>query len=375
MFDTQREYLDDKIREQRRLPAIGIVTDVNARETQGDVTNHQVNVLLRDEENEYKQASIVTTYNGHVSIPQVGDVVIVNFVDGDERRPYIAGYAYTDQVRPPLGRPGDWRLKVGDHYLELDPTNSISRLAQKATDLGVMTAGIEVDTSGAQAKVTAQAGDQFVDLDPTSNVMNVGQKSGGTLQNGIEVDLTNAQKPVLIQKAYSIVEEQEPKNIELTSQDTSTNLNVTPEVGIPWTLQNAKDTSIYTHSTSTNPDQITVTENGTYAIDMRLVVETTAQDLVLRVEPKVNDQFIYPDDITSPATNPPQTRVYDLLHIPPLADETTNYAVLDYTVELDLVANDVLTLTTRQANGAGTVTLRDQEPLLQIHKVPTRANP
>lgn len=104
------------------------------------------------------------------------------------------------------------------------------------------------------------------------------------------------------------------------------NVNVTTPVAITWLSEVHKD-SIYTHSTSTNPEEITVTEAGTYLITYNINTENNGTN---RFVPKA---FVYINNVVknrTMGTSYSRGSTYDTV-------TTTNWAGI-----VELSANDVV---------------------------------
>ncbi len=61
---------------------------------------------LRDSGIVLKNVPVATSRVGSVSIPAVGDLVMVQFIGGDINAPVIIGSLYSDEARPPVSADG-----------------------------------------------------------------------------------------------------------------------------------------------------------------------------------------------------------------------------------------------------------------------------
>jgi uncharacterized protein involved in type VI secretion and phage assembly len=93
---------------------LGEVTDVFSHESDSDKNNYQVTVTLRDSGLVLPRVSVATQRIGAVAIPNVGDLVLVQFVSGDMHRPVIIGRLYNDIDRPPVAKPHEWVYECPD---------------------------------------------------------------------------------------------------------------------------------------------------------------------------------------------------------------------------------------------------------------------
>jgi uncharacterized protein involved in type VI secretion and phage assembly len=95
--------------ETRRIltTELGVVTAVFPHEEEGDGENYQCSVQLKGkllpdgERMELRRVPVATPYLGFAAIPNVGDLVLVQFIGGDVNAPVITGRLYDDEVRPP----------------------------------------------------------------------------------------------------------------------------------------------------------------------------------------------------------------------------------------------------------------------------------
>ena len=135
-----------------------------------------------------------------------------------------------------------------------------------------------------------------------------------------------------------------------TSTDTTTNINATTTIN--WNSESIKDTG-FTHSNTTNPNEITITQAGTYKVYASITYTTTVQRANIALEILVND-------VSTGARGAGGYVRSSGGH----NDGTT--IVEDY---VTVSANDVVKIqTSREANG-GTVNLRSSESKIIIEKL------
>ena len=70
-----------------RPPELGSITRIYAREDNSNDGNHQANVKLSASGVELQRVPIAVTRGGWSSLPNEGDLVIVNFLGGDLNAP------------------------------------------------------------------------------------------------------------------------------------------------------------------------------------------------------------------------------------------------------------------------------------------------
>lgn len=96
---------------------LGIVTAVFPHATEKDKDNYQCSVKLKNKKQpngkdfELRQVPMMTPHIGLVNVPNVGDLVLINFIGGDINAPVMMGRLYTDQDRPPMNKPKEFLLQ------------------------------------------------------------------------------------------------------------------------------------------------------------------------------------------------------------------------------------------------------------------------
>jgi uncharacterized protein involved in type VI secretion and phage assembly len=96
--------------EARRIltTELGVVTAVFPHAEESDTDNYQVSVQLKTrllpdgQRMELRKVPVATPYLGFAAIPNVGDLVLVQFIGGDVNAPVITGRLYDDESRPPI---------------------------------------------------------------------------------------------------------------------------------------------------------------------------------------------------------------------------------------------------------------------------------
>jgi hypothetical protein len=96
---------------------LGIITAVFPHKDEEDKENYQCNVKLKNKKMpdgkdfELRKVPIASPYMGLVCIPNVEDLVIINFIGGDINAPVITGRLYNDKDRPPPNKEKEFLLK------------------------------------------------------------------------------------------------------------------------------------------------------------------------------------------------------------------------------------------------------------------------
>jgi uncharacterized protein involved in type VI secretion and phage assembly len=105
LFDTIQRIVREEV-SKVRTAELGVVEEQHPHASESDQDNYACTVRLRDSGIVLRRVPVATPRIGGVSIPAVGDLVIVQFLGGDINAPVITGSLYNDQDRPPANRDG-----------------------------------------------------------------------------------------------------------------------------------------------------------------------------------------------------------------------------------------------------------------------------
>lgn len=87
---------------------LGEVTAIFPHASDGDKNNYQCSVKLKNRKTadgsdfELRKVPVATGHIGLASIPNAGDLVLVQFIGGDLNAPVITGRLYNDEDKPPV---------------------------------------------------------------------------------------------------------------------------------------------------------------------------------------------------------------------------------------------------------------------------------
>jgi uncharacterized protein involved in type VI secretion and phage assembly len=95
-----------------RIGEIGVVTSIFAHTSEDDDNNYECNVRLKNSNAkgaalELRKVPIATGLIGNAALPNIGDLVVVSFVQGNVNQPIITGRLYNDEDRPPIHNPNE----------------------------------------------------------------------------------------------------------------------------------------------------------------------------------------------------------------------------------------------------------------------------
>lgn len=90
-----------------RIAELGLVEEVYPHAEGSDADNYAGDVRLKNSGLLLKRVPVATGHMGTAAVPNVGDLVLLNFDKGDINQPIIVGRLYNDDDRPPLNRPDE----------------------------------------------------------------------------------------------------------------------------------------------------------------------------------------------------------------------------------------------------------------------------
>jgi len=143
---------------------LGVVTSVFPHADDGDNDNYECSVKLRDKNVELRQVPVATPHIGFASIPQVGDLVLVSYVNGDINAPIVVGRLYNDEDRPPASQ--------AEEMVYIPPYDSNPDLRRIYIELPEKTVTVTIQDE----KVTIHVGDTDITVGKDDGVSLVSKK-------------------------------------------------------------------------------------------------------------------------------------------------------------------------------------------------------
>jgi uncharacterized protein involved in type VI secretion and phage assembly len=141
----------------RALTSIGKVTDIHASDADGD---HSVTVLMRGSGLVLPRVPVAVGVMGFAAIPDIGDLVVVLFEEGDFSAPIVVGRLYHADLKPP-------EHKAGEIVLALPAGETEPKLKFKITSAEpsvLFELPGDVKITAKEETVTIQVGDLKVDI-------------------------------------------------------------------------------------------------------------------------------------------------------------------------------------------------------------------
>ncbi|WP_159992297.1 phage baseplate assembly protein V [Roseomonas sp. 18066] len=105
-FQDIRRIIREELR-ALRLAELAVVQEVHPHAAEGDQDNYACTVRLRDDDMVLARVPLATARIGLAAIPDVGDLVLVQFLGGDVNAPLITASFYNDEDRPPVNKEGE----------------------------------------------------------------------------------------------------------------------------------------------------------------------------------------------------------------------------------------------------------------------------
>lgn len=114
IVETIQRIVQDELR-AIRVSELGVVEAVEPHSDAGDNDNYGCDVRLKNTGLVLKRVPVLTGHIGSAAIPNVGDLVLLNFEKGDVNQGIVMGRLYTDDDRPPVNTTNEMILHLPLH--------------------------------------------------------------------------------------------------------------------------------------------------------------------------------------------------------------------------------------------------------------------
>ncbi len=166
LYETIQQIIRQEL-SRLRTAEIGTVEAQFPHNSSSSQENNTCSVRLRNSGILLKKVPVSTPRLGAASIPAVGDLVLVQFVDGDINAPVIIGCLYNDQDRPPENDSGQvvLNLPLGespDNSVRLEISSESARIVKLVVGKGIT---ITVQDDDPVATVEVDGGKAKLQLD------------------------------------------------------------------------------------------------------------------------------------------------------------------------------------------------------------------
>lgn len=95
-----------------RLAELAIVQEIHPHAAADDGDNYACTVRMRDTGLVLPRVPVTTARKGLAAVPDVGDLVLVQYLGGDAGAPLITGSLYNDEDRPPENGEGELVVRL-----------------------------------------------------------------------------------------------------------------------------------------------------------------------------------------------------------------------------------------------------------------------
>ncbi|HLJ26212.1 MAG TPA: phage baseplate assembly protein V [Candidatus Angelobacter sp.] len=93
--------------EANRGCLLGVVNDSFPHDAPDDDNNYEVDVTLKNQNLTLRRVPVAVGCMGMAALPALGDLVLVQFLNGDLNQPFVTGCFYNAGARPPLFHEND----------------------------------------------------------------------------------------------------------------------------------------------------------------------------------------------------------------------------------------------------------------------------
>ncbi len=186
IIDIVRRVVSEEMAHSRGS-LLAVVTEVLPNQDAKENNNYEINVRLKHEDLELRRVPVAVSHVGFVAPPRAGELVLVQFINGDLNQPVITGRFYTDEALAPLFKEDEilFEHRVGkdslNHFRFMpDGTIVLQRGVIKPEDNSRATTSIRID---------GETGDLTITMDKTVTV---------TVRNDTEILIETKDKPVSV---------------------------------------------------------------------------------------------------------------------------------------------------------------------------------
>ncbi|MES0488423.1 MAG: phage baseplate assembly protein V [Leptospirales bacterium] len=180
---------------------IGVVSAIFPHEAADDMDNYQCSITLQNKKTpegkdfELRKVPVASQHVGLVMIPDVGDLVVVAFINGNVNAPIILARLYDEKNRPPENSAGQLVLKhLKNTLIELDSGTKIE-IDPKGNVAIDSTGNISVTSQG---QVSLQSEKDF--SINSKGMVSVDATKKATIKSADDVVIESNGKKVIINK-------------------------------------------------------------------------------------------------------------------------------------------------------------------------------
>lgn len=201
---------------RQRSARLGVVSEVFAHATADDDNNYEVNVRLKHEDLELRKVPMMVSHAGFAAPPRAGDLVLVQFVNGDLNQPVVAGRFYHADERPPLHKQNEvlFEHRFGDNrdkfsHLRFTENGGIYLQSgvTKPEDNSESKTGLWIDGEKGNLEIKVGEKTQINVNGENGNLeIKVGDKLTVTVTEGSKIEITADGKPINVKCSEMTIE-------------------------------------------------------------------------------------------------------------------------------------------------------------------------
>ncbi len=168
-----------------RIAELGIVQELHPHADAGDDDNYACTVRLRDTDLVLARVPVATARIGAAAIPDVGDLVLVQFIGGDANAPVITGCFYNDEQRPPPNDAGQVVLTLPHDAAEGEGVHAAIASAKESSARLSLGGSLAIELKDDDPVVRITVGDGSAELTIESDgTVTIKSSRGITLEGG-----------------------------------------------------------------------------------------------------------------------------------------------------------------------------------------------
>jgi phage baseplate assembly protein gpV len=169
---------------QQRSSLLGVVTTVFPHTAADDDFNYEANVQLKHEALELRKVPLAVNHVGVATPPRVGDLVLVQFINGDLNQPVITGRFYHADERPPLHQEDDLLFE------QRVPDGTLNQLRFTADGTIYLQRDVTKPEDNSEAKTSLKIDGDSGDLEIKSGEISI------VITNDTDIQITAEGKPI-----------------------------------------------------------------------------------------------------------------------------------------------------------------------------------
>jgi len=185
LYDTLQKLIRQELRSYR-YAEIGKVQAVYPK----DPGNYDADVILHATDLVLRHVPVATPRKGWASLPEVGDLVLLQFMGGDINRPVVVGTLYNGDDRPPENAENDLVLQLPSGP---DDKESGFRLEVRQSS----PIGFTVSLKGDKFKLEVQDDDPVVALTVAGTTVKIDGGGGVKIEGGTDLEVKASGKLTL----------------------------------------------------------------------------------------------------------------------------------------------------------------------------------